>query len=214
LRTRRFGFADEIAIVIERFDRTRVHGSVKRVHQEDICQAMGLPPTLKYQNEGGPGVREVAEHLSTYSSSPSEDIRTFIGAVAFNWLVAGTDGHAKKYALLLSSESRIRLAPLYDLASAQPYPGMHPLRLKLAMKIGGEYALRNISARHWQRLALETHLNADEVLANVRASAEAMPDHLSATRKRMKAEGLTHTIINRLSEKILARAKECRRLLK
>jgi serine/threonine-protein kinase HipA len=207
-------FADEIAIVIERYDRTRVHGSVIRVHQGDICQAMGLPPTLKYQNEGGPGVREVAELLSTYSSSPSEDIRTFLGAVAFNWLVAGTDGHAKNYALLLSSESRIRLAPLYDLASALPYPGMHPPRLKLAMKIGGEYGLRNIGARHWQRLALETHLNPDEALANVRASAEAMPDHLSTTRKLVQAEGLTHPIINRLSEKILARAKECRRLLK
>jgi serine/threonine-protein kinase HipA len=207
-------FEDQIAIVIERYDRVRTGGTIRRVHQEDICQAMGLPPTRKYQGDGGPGVHEIAELLTTFSTAPVEDTKTFVGAIAFNWLVAGTDAHAKNYALLLGSESRIRLAPLYDLASALPYPGMRPIGLKLAMKIGGEYGLRNIAARHWQRLATEAHQNPDELLANLRTTAEAMPDRVLRTQKRAKNDGLRHAIIDRLSERLIARAKECRRLLK
>lgn len=207
-------FEDQVAIVIERYDRVRTSGTIHRVHQEDICQAMGLPPTRKYQSDGGPGVREIAELLTTVSTAPLEDTKTFVGAIAFNWLIAGTDAHAKNYALLLGSESRIRFAPLYDLASALPYPGMRPIGLKLAMKIGGEYSLRNIAARHWQRLAIEAHQNPDEVLVNLRAAAEAMPDRVLAIQKRAKSGGLVHTIIDRLSDKLIARANECQRLFK
>jgi serine/threonine-protein kinase HipA len=207
-------FKDEIAIVIERYDRVRSGSAIRRVHQEDICQALGLPPTEKYQSDGGPGVRAIAELLANTSTAPNEDVRTFVTAVAFNWFIAGPDAHAKNYALLLGAESRIRLAPLYDLASALPYPGMRPIGLKLAMKIGGEYALRNISARHWRRLAAEAHLNPDELLTNLRATARSMPDHVVTIRKRLQREGLVHPILDRLSERLIARARACQRLLK
>ena len=207
-------FEDQIAIVIERYDRVRTGGAIRRIHQEDVCQAMGLLPTRKYQSDGGPGVHEIAELLSTFSTAPVEDTKTFVAAIGFNWLVAGTDAHAKNYALLLGSEARIRLAPLYDLASALPYPGMRPIGLRLAMKIGGEYGLRNIAARHWRRFAAEAHQNPDDVSANLRATAGAMPDHVSAIQKRAKNDGLAHPIVDRLSEKLIDRAKECQRLLK
>jgi len=206
-------FEDQVAIVVERYDRVRTDAGIRRVHQEDICQAMGLPPTQKYESDGGPSVRQIVELLTTFSTAPAEDTKTFVRAIAFNWLVAGTDAHAKNYALLLGSESRIRLAPLYDLASALPYPGMRPIGLKLAMKIGGEYALRNIAARHWQRLATEAHQNPEEVLANLRKAAKTMPDHVTAIQKRVSGQGFVHPIIARLSENLIARAKECQRLL-
>jgi len=207
-------FKDQIAIVIERYDRVRTGGTIRRVHQEDVCQAMSLPPTRKYQSDGGPGVHEIAELLTTFSTAPVEDTKTFVGAIAFNWLVAGTDAHAKNYALLLGSDARVRLAPLYDLASALPYPGMRPIGLKLAMKIGGEYGLRNIAARNWRRFAVEAHQSPEDVLANLRATAGAMPDHVSTIQKRAKNDGLVHPIVDRLSEKLIARAKECQHLLK
>jgi len=207
-------FKDQIAIVIERYDRVRTGGTIRRVHQEDVCQAMSLPPTRKYQSDGGPGVHEIAELLTTFSTAPVEDTKTFVGAVAFNWHVAGTDAHAKNYALLLGSDARVRLAPLYDLASALPYPGMRPIGLKLAMKIGGEYGLRNIAARNWRRFAVEAHQSPEDVLANLRATAGAMPDHVSTIQKRAKNDGLVHPIVDRLSEKLIARAKECQHLLK
>ena len=207
-------FKDQIAIVIERYDRVRTGGTIRRVHQEDVCQAMSLPPTRKYQSDGGPGVHEIAELLTTFSTAPVEDTKTFVGAIAFNWLVAGTDAHAKNYALLVGSDARVRLAPLYDLASALPYPGMRPIGLKLAMKIGGEYGLRNIAARHWRRFAVEAHQNPEDVLANLRATAGAMPDHVSTIQKIAKNDGLAHPIVDRLSEKLIARAKERQHLLK
>src|SRR5437016_828262 len=86
---------------------------IHRVHQEDVCQAMGLPPTKKYQSDGGPGVREIAELLTTFSTAPVEDIQTFVGAIAFSWLVAGDDAHRKKYTLLLGCEHRIHPSPLF-----------------------------------------------------------------------------------------------------
>jgi serine/threonine-protein kinase HipA len=207
-------FEDEIAIVVERYDRIRTGRTIRRVHQEDVCQALGLPPTKKYQSDGGPGVREIAELLTTFSTAPAQDTNTFIRAIAFNWLVAGTDAHSKNYALLLSSESRARLAPLYDLASALPYPGMRPIGLRLAMKIGGEYSLRNIAARHWRRLATEVRHNPEELLRTLRRTAEAMPDHVSNVQRLAQRDGLAHPIVDRLSERLIARARECSRLLR
>jgi serine/threonine-protein kinase HipA len=207
-------FEDQIAITVERYDRIRTGRTIRRVHQEDVCQALALPPTKKYQSDGGPGVREIAGLLTTFSTAPAQDTNTFVGAIAFNWLVAGTDAHSKNYALLLGSESRVRLAPLYDLASALPYPGMRPIGLKLAMKIGGEYGLRNIAARHWRRLATEVRQNPEALLGKLRVTAEAMPDHVLKIQQLAKGDGLVHPIVDRLSAKFIARAKECGRLLK
>ena len=111
------GFSDRFGLY-ERYDRVRTDAGIRRVHQEDICQAMGLLPTQKYQSDGDPGVRQIVELLTTFSTAPAEDTKTFVGAIAFNWLVAGTDAHAKNYALLLGAESRIRLAP-YTISRAR-----------------------------------------------------------------------------------------------
>jgi len=124
-------FQDEVAIVVERYDRVRTAAGLRRVHQEDICQALAIPPTRKYQNEGGPGIRDIVELLKTYSAKAPEDVRTFLDAIAYNWLIAGTDAHAKNYALLIGAQARIRLAPLYDVASVLPYPDIDIERVKL-----------------------------------------------------------------------------------
>ncbi len=99
---RRFG--GEVAIVIERYDRVYNSGQRIRVHQEDMCQAFAINPARKYENDGGPGVRRITDLLRQYSSHAGEDVQTFLDAIAFNWLIAGTDGHAKNYALLLGGQ--------------------------------------------------------------------------------------------------------------
>ena len=93
-----------------------------RVHQEDLCQALGLPPSRKYQNEGGPGPRRHRQTLSSgqcRSWAADDAVWRFADALIWNWLIAGTDAHAKNYSLLLA-EDQVRLAPLYDVASALP----------------------------------------------------------------------------------------------
>ncbi|WP_283809921.1 HipA domain-containing protein [Bradyrhizobium forestalis] len=82
-------FEQEIAIVVERYDRQVSGNDIIRVHQEDICQAMGIPPTKKYQNEGGPTPADVVELLRTYSTDREADLETFVSALVFNWLIGG-----------------------------------------------------------------------------------------------------------------------------
>ncbi len=206
-------FEKEIAIVIERYDRQQKGNEIVRIHQEDICQALGILPTKKYQNEGGPTPADVVELLRTYSSDREADIDTFAGALGFNWLIAGTDAHAKNYSLLLNGPD-VRLAPLYDIASILPYDEVDPQKIKLAMKIGGEYKLSQIGLRHWQKFARETRIDADELIAELLSMAGQLPDMVAAVRAQAQKEGLDNAIIGRLATQLIARAKECDRLLK
>ena len=206
-------FQDEIAIVVERYDRARAAGEWLRVHQEDMCQALGLHPTLKYENDGGPGIQRIVALLREQSSSPDDDVQSFLDASAFNWLIAGTDAHAKNYSLLLGQNGVVRFAPLYDLASILPYPSVAISRVKLAMKIGGEYRLGNIGVRQWKRLAVELRLDEAKLIDRIRTMAQAMPDQASTIQKQLEAEGLSHLTITRLSRRLKARAVACQRLL-
>jgi serine/threonine-protein kinase HipA len=99
---------------------------VLRLHQEDMCQALGVRPHSKYQNDGGPSPERIADLLRDHSDKPQQDLDTFTDALLFNWLIGGSDGHAKNYSLLHGAGGHVRLAPLYDLASALPYPSLNP----------------------------------------------------------------------------------------
>lgn len=112
-----------------------------RTHQEDLCQALGVPPARKYQNEGGPRPEDIIDLLRTVSSSPAaeESVRSFVDALAWNWLIGGTDAHAKNYSLLLAGGAVV-LAPLYDVASSLPYFDVQKMRL--AMKLGAFYEMQ------------------------------------------------------------------------
>ena len=209
-RVMRFG--DEIAIVIERYDRQRKGNDIVRVHQEDVCQALGIMPTKKYQNEGGPGPASIVDLLRTYSTDREEDVGTFIAALGFNWLIAGTDAHAKNYSLLLSGP-QVRLAPLYDVASILPYDEFDLRKVKLAMKIGGEYKLSQIGLRHWQKFARETRVNADALIERFKGMARQLPDEINTARARAHEAGLDHGIVERLAEQLTERTGECSKTL-
>lgn len=194
---------------MERYDRARAGNRWLRIHQEDMCQALGLHPTRKYENDGGPGVQTIVALLREQSSSPEEDVQSFLDAIAFNWLAAGTDAHAKNYSLLLGQNGVVRLAPLYDLASILPYPSVDLAKVKLAMKIGGEYRLRNIGLRHWQRLAAAVRIDDANLIDRIRTMAQAMPDKATATLEQVESEGLTHVTITRLCNRLKTRAVAC-----
>jgi serine/threonine-protein kinase HipA len=206
-------FRDEVAIVVERFDRVGTAVGFQRVHQEDLCQALSITPTRKYQSEGGPGIHDIVEVLRTYSSNPWEDIRTFLDSVAYNWLIAGTDAHAKNYALLIGEQSRVRLAPLYDVASVLPYRDIDIKRVKLSMKLGGEYRLRNLTRRNWEKLAKELNLDPDATVERVDGFAALLLDQLPHVKRQITEEGLKHPILLRLLDSLGPRATECRKIL-
>ncbi|HLJ87476.1 MAG TPA: type II toxin-antitoxin system HipA family toxin [Candidatus Angelobacter sp.] len=207
-------FGEETAIVIERYDRTRLEGNLLRLHQEDTCQALGLPPTKKYQNEGGPRVQDIADLLRNHSSRPEEDVWSFLDAVAFNWLIAGTDAHAKNYSILIGARGNVRFAPLYDVSSILPYKNVSIMKAKLAMKIGGIYRLRYIGGREWRKLAQEVRVDSDRLVLRMMGFAEALPDFASEIKRRLNSEGLSHPLIAKLADAIAARANQCHRTLR
>ncbi|MET4323702.1 type II toxin-antitoxin system HipA family toxin [Bradyrhizobium sp. RT5a] len=211
--TRVMHFGKEIAIVIERYDPQFTGNEIVRVHQEDICQALGILPTMKYQNDGGPSPADVIELLRTCSTDRVADVDTFVDALGFNWLIAGTDAHAKNYSLLLAGGPHVRLAPLYDIASILPYDDVDLQKIKLAMKIGGDYKLSQFGFRDWQKFARETRLDPDKVIAGLISMAEQLPDIVAAVRKQAQKDGLDNAIIRHLAEDLIARAGQCRRLL-
>ena len=207
-------FGDEIAIVIDRYDRVRSEGRWSRIHQEDMCQALGIHPTRKYENDGGPGARTIAELLREQSSNSEEDVRSFVDAIIFNWLIAGTDAHAKNYALLLGGGGAVRLAPFYDLASILPYQTIDLQKAKLAMKIGGEYRLRYIGLRNWQKFAVEMHLDEGLLMDRIRAMAALLPDHAAPIQKELETSGLSHRTITRLTQRLQRRAASCQQIVR
>jgi serine/threonine-protein kinase HipA len=135
-------FAGQEALVVERYDRARSRdGRLIRLHQEDACQALAVSPLRKYESEGGPGPAQIVNLLLRESGEPETDVGVFVDALGFNWVIGGTDAHAKNYSLLLSPGS-VRLAPLYDLISVLPYAHrLHHRHAKLAMRIDREHHL-------------------------------------------------------------------------
>jgi serine/threonine-protein kinase HipA len=201
------------AIVLERYDRVRVDGTVRRVHQEDLCQALGRPPSKKYESDGGPGAPEVVKLLrgavnagdGQSGEAAETDVRTFVDALALNWLLGGTDAHAKNYSLLIGP-GQVRLAPLYDLASIFAYPDVSARRAKLAMKIDGRYRLEEIHAASFRAFAPKLGLDAELLAARVRALATALPDELSTEIGRMRRAGVDHPVLARIEKEVTKRA--------
>lgn len=133
--------------VTQRYDRVRNGDDWRRLHQEDLCQALAISPDRKYQQyDGGPGVATIAQLFREIPAAAdrSPTAHAFYGALVFNVISGCTDAHAKNYSLILEGRS-VRLAPLYDLLTYAGYwDGL--ARLNAAMSIGKEYALRRISA--------------------------------------------------------------------
>ena len=206
-RVRRFG--EETAIVVERYDRTKAGDRLARLHQEDFCQALGRSPFNKYESEGGPGCRETAGAIRSHCSRPGEDLRTFVKSIALNRVLGGTDAHARNFSLLIGAGGNARLAPLYDLASALPYPGHYAPRLKLAMKVGGEPRLGYMQVRHWQRFAADVGLPPEEVLGICESVATEVPDRFADVVAAARSEGIDHPIVGRLQQAVTEQAEAC-----
>ncbi len=211
-KVRRFG--EETAIEVARFDRiVSERGAIRRVHQEDLCQALGVHPTSKYQNAGGPTPEQITTLLREASTARNEDVATFADALAYNWLIAGTDAHAKNYAVLHSSRG-VRLAPLYDIATILPYAVLDAHKVKFAMKIGGRYRLKDIARPQWERLADGLGLDTAAFIERIVEMADRIPDAAGAIAGRMVDEGVKPPLPIHLATLVASRATACAQVLR
>ena len=172
-------------LLVQRYDRAlnpeppEGPGHLRREHQEDFCQALGIVPEHKYQNEGGPSIKQCFELVRAASSTPVIDLQSLLDAVIFNWLIGNNDAHGKNFSFVyrgeVSSGLQTRLAPLYDLISTVYYPELSP---KMAMKLGGEYLSERIVPANFERLAEEAGLAKPMMKRRVLELAEAVVSKL------------------------------------
>lgn len=140
-------------LLVERYDRVlHADGTITRLHQEDFCQALSVPPELKYEEEGGPGTERSLELIDRATARPAADRLNFIRALIFHYLVGNADAHAKNYALLYRGKTP-DLAPLYDVVCTAAYL---QLAKNLAMAIGGRSIPDTIQLKHWLTLVPDT----------------------------------------------------------
>ncbi len=208
-------FAGERAIVVSRYDRIRRGRETRRVHQEDMCQALGLLPASKYQNEGGPSPERIIELLRSAIREreyAADAVSRFVDALVFNWVIAGTDAHAKNYSILLAGP-QVRFAPLYDIASTLPYEDMYLPRLRMSMRIGGEYRLEGLAGRHWRRFAESNGLDQEVLMGRIDELTAQAPEAFAHAADRPAVKELTSDLPRRLADLIAKRAEQCRRVL-
>lgn len=165
------------AIVVERFDRdVTPDGNVERIHQEDFCQAMAILPMKKYQEAGGPSLKQIAGILE--ATAPPNSLEQLLRAVTINVLVGNGDAHGKNYSLIHDRDGSLRLAPLYDLLCTSFY-GLD----RLAMYIDDVHRINRVSGIRLVNEAIRWGLSkhrAAEIVADLIARA---PDAIEAARE-------------------------------
>lgn len=198
-------------LLVERYDRTQSRGGgeeggITRVHQEDLCQALGIVSELKYQREGGPSLKQCFALLREVSSTPVIDLAQFLDAVIFNYLIGNNDAHGKNFSLLYHNAGtpnlEIRLAPLYDVVSTHYYP---ELSREMAMKIGGEYSCEKVTPRDFEQLAEEAGLTKPLVRRRVQELADGILTALPEVR-------IGHPVGEKVAMLIRQRAENVRNL--
>lgn len=160
-------FEDLKTLVVERFDRRWSENGkwLMRLPQEDMCQALGLSSTLKYESDGGPGISKIMNILLG-SQESSQDRMKFMKAVFLFWVLGATDGHAKNFSLSIESQGRYKLTPFYDVLSVYPLASDRQLewkKLKMAMSVkekNRHYLWQTIALRHWLSTASQCQFSS------------------------------------------------------
>jgi serine/threonine-protein kinase HipA len=187
--------AGKTYLLVERYDRHQSKsGHFQRLHQEDFCQALGVAPEYKYQNEGGPNIAQCFELLRVATRPSAPHIIQFFDYVIFNTLIGNHDAHAKNFSLLYSSRGT-HLAPLYDALSTAVYPDLTD---KMAMKIGSKYRFKDIFLRHWDRLAEASGLSPAQAKKRTLEIARRLPPLAHELQETFRQQEIVHPILEKI----------------
>ncbi len=158
-------------LLVTRYDRRfDASGRAHRLHQEDFCQALGIPPEQKYAAEGGPAFKTGFDLLRRATTVPAVAVLTFLDVAIFNLIVGNADAHGKNFSLLYQVAG-VTLAPFYDLLSTIAYPDLSP---NLAMKIAKRATLEEIGPATWPAFAADIGLASSFVRRRVKELSDAV----------------------------------------
>ena len=192
--------------LVERYDRFVRDGRIRRRHQEDMAQALGVPPGSKYEsNSSGTKGPSAADMFGVARASlPPADVALLLDQFAFNVLVANTDAHAKNYSMIIMPGGA-RMAPIYDVMCSSVWSGITP---NMAQKVAGKSRGDHLQERHWFRFAQSAGLRADDVVGRVERLGRAVLANVDAARDRvlaMPAGG--HCLLDDFAAAVASRAR-------
>jgi len=171
-RSRIHSVLDRQFLLVERYDRTTdTKSRIHRLHQEDFCQALGVAPEMKYQNECGPDLAQCFELVRRVTRPSAPQVLRLLDYVVFNALIGNHDAHAKNFSLLYVGKAPV-LAPLYDTLSTAVYPTLAP---KMAMKLGSQYKFSEVQGRHWDQFAQAAGLSVAQARKRILELARQLP---------------------------------------
>lgn len=198
---------DQLYLLVERYDRApRESGGLRRLHQEDFCQALGVMPEHKYAAEGGPTFRMSFDLLRRVIRVPAKAILALIDAALFNLIIGNADAHGKNFSLLYGPEG-LQLAPLYDLLSTSWYPDVHP---RLAMPMAGAGRLEDFTPETLGDFAEQAGLTLTFVRRRCIDLVRAVGPAMTGVADRLAGEGRTTGMIDDLVDHIRARSEALR----
>lgn len=165
-------FEDVKVLVVERFDRkwSKDGNWLMRLPQEDMCQALGVAPSRKYQSDGGPGIVEIMKVLLGSKQAKADREQFFKVQILF-WLLAATDGHAKNFSIYLEPSGSYRLTPLYDVISIFPLMASQTIpkqKVKMAMALKGKknrYEWLQIQPRYFLTTAKAANFSQKQAMS-------------------------------------------------
>lgn len=193
--------------LIERYDRFRdSRGQVKRLHQEDFCQALGYGHERKYQEDGGPTFADCYRLIQDVSSDPANDLQHFLGWQIFNVLAGNSDGHAKNLSLLYLANGEIRLAPFYDLVCTR---AIERIDYHLAFAVGEERNPGIITQAHWTALANQCDLRPQFLINRVKEIATQLLDNLQSTKTIFESQFGEYPALQRIEQVVTT---QCQRV--
>lgn len=198
-------------LLVERYDRIRGPGGrVRRLHQEDFCQALGVPGSSKYEQDGGPGLAACFA-LCDRLSVPGRQRLRLLDAVLFNFLVGNADAHAKNFSVLYT-EAGSELAPLYDLVSTLVYEADPQMRMNtdMAMRIGRRYDARLVLPSDWQHLASATGFRWTAMRDRLEDMSRRLPAAAIHVERALVAGAAATPLLHRAIDLLLARCEHVR----
>lgn len=202
--------ADRVYLLVERYDRLRQpDGSLQRLHQEDFCQALGVAPEYKYQNEGGPDLTQCFDLIRKATRPSAPQVLRLLDYVIFNALIGNHDAHAKNFSLIYTRRGTV-LAPLYDTLSTAVYANLTD---KMAMKIGSKYKFTEVQKQHWEQFAQAAGLSPVQVKKRILTLASLLPSEAVSLRSELTTRDLDNDILSEIIGLIERRCQlTCKRL--